>query len=360
MIEDIKFDFDDVLIEPSKYTTIQSRKEIDCFYNKKLPLMTAPMDTVVGWDNYYKFIELGYTVVFPRTMSFNDFLAKFDDGNEFMYKVIKDHFFSYGLDEFKLMCDYNNNDLLPKNILIDVANGHMDIIKDLAIKFKEKYPYKILMVGNIANPETYKYLADSQAIDLVRVGIGNGGGCTTTKNATIGYPMASLISEIYKEKVKFEKENYSKKPPLIIADGGMKEYGDIIKAIGLGSDYVMLGSILNKSIESAGDNYFFKIKISQKIAEFLFNKGFTIKKYFRGMSTKEAQLAMGKSKSKLNTSEGVIRYRKVGYSLKKWTENLTDYLKSAMSYSNANKLNNFIGKVSYNIITQNSYNRFNK
>jgi hypothetical protein len=184
--------------------------------------------------------------------------------------------------------------------------------------------------------------------------------CLTTKSSSIGYPMASLISEIHKEKVKFEKENKDIKAPLIIADGGMKEYADIIKAIGLGSDYVMLGSLLNKSIESAGDNYLWGVKIPQRFANYLFSKGFPIKKYFRGMSTKEAQLAMGKDKSKLNTSEGVIRHRKVEYTLKKWTENLIDYLKSAMSYTNSKNLNQFIGKASYNLITQNSYNRFNK
>jgi GMP reductase len=357
----IMFDFNVVLFQPSVYTSISSRKEIDCFKeNGKLPLMTAPMDTVINFNNFEVFIDLGYTVVFPRTINFNDFVNRFDDGDELLLKTIKNHFFSYGLDEFKIICESKKSFFLPKNILVDIANGHMDVIKKYAIKFKEKYPHKLLMIGNIANPKTYTNLAETRCIDLLRIGIGNGSGCLTTKSVSIGYPMASLISEIHKEKVKFEKENKDCKAPLIIADGGMKEYADVIKSIGLGSDYVMLGSLLNKSIESAGDNFLWGIKLSQRLAEYLFSKGFPIKKYFRGMSTKEAQLAMGRDKTKLNTSEGVIRHRKVEYSLKKWTDNLVDYVKSAMSYTNSKNLNEFIGKASYNLITQNSYNRFNK
>jgi len=177
MAKNIKFDFDDVLIEPSMQTSISSRKDVDCFYNNKLPLMTAPMDTVVNIDNFEKFINLGYTVVFPRTIKFNDFINNFDDGDELLLKTIKEHFFSYGLDEFKNICESKESFFLPKNILVDIANGHMDIIKEYSIKFKEKYPYKVLMIGNIANPKTYKCLAETQCIDLLRVGIGNGGGC---------------------------------------------------------------------------------------------------------------------------------------------------------------------------------------
>lgn len=86
--------------------------------------------------------------------------------------------------------------------------------------------------------------------------------CSTTQNVAIGYPMGSLIQECYDVSCLLDN------PAKIVADGGMKTYSDVIKALALGADYVMVGSIFNKAIESCGDNYLFgKIKVSQKIAE---------------------------------------------------------------------------------------------
>ena len=65
-------------------------------------------------------------------------------------------------------------------------------------------------------------------------------------------------------------------------------------------------------------------------------------------------------KEKLTTSEGVVRMRTVKYTLSGWRENFEDYLKSAMSYTNSRKLDDFIGKVNWTIISQNSFGRFNK
>ena len=76
------------------------------------------------------------------------------------------------------------------------------------------------------------------------------------------------------------------------------------------------------------------------------------------MSTKEVQKKWGKKV--LTTSEGVIRFRKVEYSLQQWVENFEAYLRSAMSYSNANTLEEFIGVADTIKITNNAYNRYNK
>lgn len=178
-------------------------------------------------------------------------------------------------------------------------------------------------------------------------------GCLTTQNTGVGYPMGSLIRECY------EMSCTLNNPAKIIADGGMKSYSDINKALALGADYVMLGSILNKSLESAGDNYLWKkIKVSQKLAERLHKLGLPIYKKFRGMSTKEVQKKWGAIK--LRTSEGVVRYRKVEYTIDKWVENFQDYLTTAMSYCGAKNLDEFIGQAKYNLITNNAYKRFNK
>jgi hypothetical protein len=76
------------------------------------------------------------------------------------------------------------------------------------------------------------------------------------------------------------------------------------------------------------------------------------------MSTKEVQKKWGKKE--LTTSEGVVRFRKVEYTLKQWVKNFEDYLRSAMSYSDAATLEEFIGKAEIIKISDNAYNRFKK
>lgn len=333
----VKIDFNDLLIVPEKFTKINSRSQINpykegIYSDSMLPIITAPMDTVVSANNINLFIENKVNICSPRFVNTNF------------------GFNSYSIDQgYELL---NKDDLPFGYYLIDVANGHMSSVIDLTKKLKEKHSHIKLMVGNIANPSTYSLLSDAGA-DYIRVGIGNGGGCLTTQSTGVGYPMASLIKECYRESLKIDN------PAYIVADGGMQTYSDIIKALALGADYVMLGSILNKSLESAGDSYLWKkIKVCPKIAQCAYKYKIPVYKKFRGMSTKEVQKKWGATK--LKTSEGVVRYRKVEYRLSQWVENFESYLRSAMSYTNSTTLDEFIGQVDLIEITNNSYKRFNK
>ncbi len=347
-----KFDFDDILIVPAKKTHIYSRyKGIQL--KKTLPLITAPMDTVVNLDNMNTFLNAGIKVALPRTIKYSDFI----NNSVIRGSDNENLFISFGFEDLDKLYKNNFKDFhVNAHILIDVANGHMQKIIDYAREIKRLRPDVIIMAGNIANPETYRWYAENECVDYIRIGIGNGNGCLTTKQSGIGYPMASLIYEIHEIKNKFLKEG--KTAPAIVADGGMKDYSDIIKSLALGADYVMIGSIFNKAFESAADNYLYGIKLSRKRAKKLFDKGYPIKKYFRGMSTKEAQKAMGKTSFK--TSEGVVRFRRVEYYLDGWVENFEHYLRNMMSYVNAKTLDEFIGKVQICQITKNAYDRFNK
>jgi len=328
-----KFDFNDILIKPATTSTISSRKTINPFYDGFLPLITAPMDTVINNNNEKVFTDLRIGTCMPR--------------GEYTQKG----FISYSIDE--IFSKYLVRELKEDGkYLIDIANGHMEKLVEITTIIKKKYPNMTLMVGNIANPQTYAILSKAGA-DLIRVGIGNGGGCSTTVHTGIGFPMASLIKECYDLSCTLEN------PAKIVADGGMQNYSDIIKALALGADYVMMGSIFNKAIESCGDNYLWgKIKVGYYDAEFAYRMKIPVYKKFRGMSTKEVQKKWGKEV--LTTSEGVIRFRKVEYTMKQWVENFEAYLRSAMSYTNATNLKEFIGQVEIIQITDNAYNRFKK
>lgn len=353
MEKDKKFDFDDILIVSDYYTNIDSRYddiELDGF-----PLITAPMDTVVDLTNIDLFIEQGIVVALPRTVQYRDYLKHIKESKK-PWGFYKNTFISLGLKEVQEIINGTRYVSKDENILIDVANGHMRSLHHICDSLGHCRPDINLMVGNIANPDTYRIFCEYKNVKYVRCGIGNGNGCLTTKSTSVGYPMASLISEIKTIKNKLVSEG--KHAPNIIADGGMKDYSDVIKALYLGADNVMIGSIFNKALESCGNNYYRGIKINKKIASYLFSKGYKVKKHFRGMSTKEAQKAMGKKY--LKTSEGVVRYRNVEYTLSGWFENFNHYLRSAMSYTDSFDIKDFIGKSRYCFITTNAYNRFNK
>ena len=349
-----KFDFNDLLVPPLEISNINSRKEINVYdENGMLPLFTAPMDTVIDWENFKYFEEQKIYPIIPRTFV-NDYTTTFPCWTAISLKTFKE---TYGNLDFEFQG--------KKRILIDIANGHMRDLLESVEKTKSYYRDNlILMVGNIANPNTFKILNDAGA-DFVRVGIGNGAGCLTTQNTVIGYPMASLIDEI--RMLNPVDTTHAK----LVADGGLKDFADICKALALGANYCMVGSILNKTLESAGETFRANVhhtdgytepgeKVNQysENVKLAFKSGAKFYKKFRGMSTKEVQRALGNEA--IRTSEGVTRMQPVEYTLDGWVDNFKDYLATHMSYTGTRILKEFIGKVQIISITQNSFLRFKK
>lgn len=159
-MSNIKLDWNDITIVPETISSISSRSEINPFNGDKLPLFASPMDTVIDEKNYTNFLDLGINVCLPRHIKYTD---------------LKDDrvFYSYGLDEVIAILDDNGE--LPSKVLIDVANGHMLKLLETSKRIKTSYNVE-LMVGNIANPETYRSYCEA-GVDWIRVGIG--GGCFT-------------------------------------------------------------------------------------------------------------------------------------------------------------------------------------
>ena len=236
LIKETHYTYKDVTILPAVVTNVEHRKECNPFYeDNMLPLFTAPMDTVVSESNFNLFEENHINAILPRTAPLDT--RKFYSTNG--------KWAAYSLNEFsEVFC--NEDDKLPTThklkALIDVANGHMKIIFDLADKAKKIYGDNLLLMGgNIANPKTYEEYA-IHGFWGVRCGIGGGCGCITSSNLGIHYPIASLLTEIYR--IKKEIVDDYKNLPYIIADGGIRNYDDAIKAVGiLGADYVMVGSV---------------------------------------------------------------------------------------------------------------------
>lgn len=351
-MDNIKFDLKDIAIVPSCQSHIDSRSECNIYTkfhgHDFLPLMAAPMDTVVCNKNADAFVDNKIIPCHPRNSKNNPTVFSF---KSFGLTEIENQLEKF--DNIKINDDpIRNIFYLYQNILIDIANGHMLRVIDVVKKIKKYFPKINLMVGNIALPFTYKLLSDAGA-DYIRLGIGNGAGCTTAANVAINYPMGSLISECYAIK---KKEGLTSK---IVADGGMQGYDDIIKALALGADFIIVGSLFNKAMQSAGFNYLYGMKIKNyNIAKTLWKWGFPIKKKYRGMSTKEVQRSWGKSK--LVTAEGITKFQKVEYNLSQWVDNFSDYLKSNMSYCNTLELSDFIGEVDWVYISEMARKRFTK
>lgn len=369
----------EVTIIPECQTSITSRSQCNPFdSNHKLPIFTAPMDSICDLYNYEYWNKRIYVTI-PRNIDFKVRIKLINEG----------YWVALSLKEFEKLFSTNGiiNYEYPK-VIIDIANGHMSQLGELCDRAKRIYNKIKIIIGNIANPDTYRYLNEhhSDSIWGVRVGIGGGQCCITSSNTGVHYPMATLLD--YMSTIKtvydFDKDNCIK----IIADGGIRDYSDVIKALALGADYVMIGTTFARMIESCAPYYIEKDKFSSGKINIYFNEnikygnlidGFEsrisdysvhddhisvglnevykspslskmlandllgLKKLVKGMSTKEAQKLMGKSE--LHTSEGIKRQVNVQYNLDKWLDNLEDYLKSAMSYTNSRCLSDFIGNV---------------
>lgn len=129
-------------------------------------------------------------------------------------------------------------------ITVDTAHGHSGNVLDAVGRIKERYPGLIVVAGNVATAAGVRDLAQRGA-DVIKVGIGPGSICTTRVVAGVGVPQMTAIMDCAEEAGRLGKT--------IIADGGVKYSGDVVKAIAAGAGAVMLGSLLAGTEESPGE-----------------------------------------------------------------------------------------------------------
>ena len=333
--------FNDICLVPSVISEIEHRSECSPYLdNGMLPLFTAPMTSVINENNWQIFKENKINTIIPRSVDINIRL-----------ELAKHTFIAVSLSEFE---EYFINNWLFSSctqfVCVDIANGHMKKLLDLCKQAKEKYGSSLqIMAGNIANPDTYYEYAKA-GIDYVRCGIGTSPICTTSANSGIHYPMVSLLQEIKANKeyianyIAEHNITLYKSVPKIIADGGFSNFDQIIKALAIGADYVMLGKIFAMSKEACG--------------KVIFNhNGERVRKYY-GMSTKRAQTEISGEATK--TAEGIETLVPIKYTLAGWCDNFISYLRSAMSYCNSRTLEEFRKNTHIEQISAKSFNAYYK
>ena len=134
-------------------------------------------------------------------------------------------------------------------LVIDTAHGHSQNVIKVVKKIKDQYPDLPVIAGNVATAEATEALIKAGA-DVVKVGIGPGSICTTRVVAGVGVPQITAINDSAEVAEKYGKT--------VIADGGIKYSGDIVKAISAGANTVMIGSLLAGTEESPGELEIYK------------------------------------------------------------------------------------------------------
>lgn len=353
------YGYNDISIQPARRSYIEHRSECLTKKDGHLPIFAAPMSTVISDKNYDIFNSNGIVPILPRNIDISIRDKYMKEGK----------WVAYSLSEFEEIINAYESFNTPAHILIDVANGNMAKIFTLSKKAKQKFGKDniIIMSGNIANPETYKEYCKA-GIDYVRCGIGGGSGCITSSNVSIHYGVVNLITEIYNIKKDIETycnhESYGYQTVTkIIADGGIRNYSDVIKALALGADYVMIGSVFSKLIESCALTYSYdknnkiytinpldgKTTIRENDGYFSITRkddecgeGYIVDKLYKvfyGMASRRGQEDLfGKKKW---TSEGTEKHFECTTNIDKWSKNMNDYLASAMSYCDIEDIHDF-------------------
>ncbi|MEJ7686211.1 MAG: GMP reductase [Variovorax sp.] len=237
------FDYDNILLLPRK-CRVESRSECDASVSLggrsfRVPVVPANMKTVVDETICVWLATSGYFYVMHR----------FDLDNlrfvEHMYA--KGVFASISLGVKKP--DYDTVDqlaaagLAPEYITIDIAHGHADSVKNMIGYLKEKLPKSFVIAGNVGTPEAIIDL-ENWGADATKVGIGPGKVCITKLKTGFGTGGWQLSALKWCARV-------ATKP--IIADGGIRDHGDIAKSIRFGASMVMIGSLFAGHEESPGE-----------------------------------------------------------------------------------------------------------
>jgi IMP dehydrogenase len=329
--------YDDIQLVPD-FSNIKSRQKIKLNtmlserYGLLNPIVASPMDTVCEFEMAYKMAELGGVGCIHRFMSIteqckivkrlSEAIYSDDFGIPEQWGVMFDDWHAeikavpvmvaIGVQEEDKIRAKSLVEAGANVLLIDVAHGHHQNVLDMIHWCKENLPDHVdIIAGNIATAEAAELL-QTYGVDGLRVGIGGGSLCTTRIKTGFGVPNVTSLEEVIK---------VSNVP--VMADGGLRESGDIAKALAIGADNVMLGSLLAGTDESPGQ---------------ILEKKNGLYKRYRGSASLETKTTHGQAARNVEGESTVIPYKG---GVKFIINGLLDGIKSALSYAGAEDLKSY-------------------
>ena len=333
--------FDDVLLVP-QYSDITSRKNIQTkqtFQIKdknldmsfKIPIISSPMSTITEYQMANSIAKLGGLGIIHRYNSIEEQVQQLKKVSHPTKKAAA------------VGCSGDNKERTHElvsaganYICIDVAHGDHIMVKETIEYIKTNFSNIVIIAGNVATGNGYRRLSEWGA-DFVRTSVGSGSICTTRVQTGHGIPTLQAVFDC--NKVREELVTTNRKAAYIIADGGIKNTGDIAKSIAAGADLVMLGSMISGTEETPGE-----IKTTS-------SENFKYKEY-NGMASK---LAQEKWKGSYSSVEGVTSLVPFKGYVSNVIDEIIGNLKSAMSYSGSNDFDDFRENVQFVRQTQNSF-----
>ena len=363
IINEIKLDFDDVLIRP-KRSTLNSRAEVDLVRTFKfahsprelscVPIMVANMDTV-GTIKTAKSLEPHKAITCLHKHYDSDTLINLFTLNTNSGLV----WYSTGISNKDLTRLQNIFDTIRAgggeipNVCLDVANGYTEQFVKTAAHIRKLFPEIILMAGNVVTQEMVEELIIHGKVDIVKVGIGSGSVCTTRLKTGVGYPQLSAIMECADAAHGLGGH--------ICSDGGCKVVGDVCKAFGGNADFLMLGSMFAGVDECEGDWKY----------EYLTGQGFwqpidpkyelpcekrKVSFQYYGMSSKNAMDKHHNGVAEYRTAEGKCVTVPYKGTAEETLQDIYGGLRSACTYIGATKIKDF-GKKTTFIQVNNTHNK---
>jgi GMP reductase len=357
IIQDIKLDFDDVLIRPKRsslisrsdvslnrsFSFVHSNRTMDC-----VPIMSANMDTTGSIEMTKILSKFGCLTCLHKhydTETLIDFFTNND--MESKHCFISTGITNNDIEKLKyIFAQVQSNHKQIPNICIDVANGYSENFINMIKKIRSTYPEIIILAGNVVTPEMTEELIFHGGVDIVKIGIGSGSVCTTRLKTGIGYPQLSAIMECADAAHSIGGH--------ICSDGGCKIPADVCKAFGANADFVMLGSMLAGTDCCEGDwQYEYLAGISgEGLARPFwqpFDPGYETEKRkaslkFYGMSSKEAMNKHHGGVADYRTSEGkcvTIPYKGTTTEVMK---DILGGLRSACTYVGSSNIKDFSKK----------------
>lgn len=320
--------FDDVLLVPA-YNHWESRRVVDISMSDRsgklslqLPLMSSNMDTITGSAMADFMASNGGIGVLHRFMPIDENVA--------MLRACKNPVFvSIGCSNRDLERTEALRDAGADYFCIDVAHAHAKYVGRTLKSVRAILGRDAcLMAGNVATYAGADYLASCTA-DIIKVGIGGGSVCTTRIKTGFGVPSLTSIRQC------------AKVDRSIVADGGIRTPGDIVKALAFGADFVMLGSMLAGTRPTPG-------RVLTRIDESGVQRQF---KVYRGMASSEVQDDYHGGMTEWKTAEGVsteVPYRE---DEAKIIADIVGGLRSGLTYGGANDIRQLQRKLDYVLVT---------